>query len=45
MTLDDVSDLDDVEPSTTDGIFGFYEKVISLPFNFPSRDIYCSKAS
>ncbi|KAL8427802.1 hypothetical protein Efla_005410 [Eimeria flavescens] len=27
MTLDDVSDLDDREPPTSDGIFAFYEKV------------------
>ncbi|XP_026190255.1 uncharacterized protein LOC34619440 [Cyclospora cayetanensis] len=27
LSVDDVSDLDDAEPQTTDGIFGFFEKV------------------
>ncbi|CDJ63762.1 hypothetical protein, conserved [Eimeria necatrix] len=27
LTVDDVSDLDDAEPQTTDGIFAFFEKV------------------
>ncbi|CDI81267.1 hypothetical protein, conserved, partial [Eimeria acervulina] len=27
MSVNDVSDLDDAEPSTTDGIFAFFEKV------------------